>query len=97
MYGSQNIVSVVWLDFYAARKLHLPPYQVWGNGHMRKAQVIPHPLIVGRPCCEICDAQMSLVSIEPDEPDHDRRTFECPRCQHVTVEVVRYKNVRRPS
>ena len=58
---------------------------------MRKSQIMPHLRIVSRPCCEICDEQMWLVSIEPDEPDHDRRTFECQRCQHVTVEVIKYK------
>ena len=59
---------------------------------MRQSQIIPHPLTISHPCCEICDAQMWLVSIEPDDkPDHDRRTFECPRCQHMTVEVIKYK------
>jgi hypothetical protein len=31
---------------------------------------------------------MWLVSIKPDEINHDRRTFESPRCQEVTVVVV---------
>ena len=31
-----------------------------------------------------------LDHIEPDVPDHDRRTFECPRCQHVESVVVKY-------
>jgi transcription elongation factor Elf1 len=31
---------------------------------------------------------MWFVSIDPDEINHDRRTFECPRCQEVTVIVV---------
>ena len=31
---------------------------------------------------------MWLISIEPERPEHDTRTFECPRCQDVTVEVV---------
>jgi hypothetical protein len=58
---------------------------------MQKGQIIPLPLIISRPSCEICDARMWLVSIEPDKPDHDRRTFECPRCQHEVVVVVKYK------
>ena len=58
---------------------------------MPQAQIIPHPRIISRPCCEFCNAEMWLVSIEPDEPDHDRRTFECPRCQQELVEVVKYK------
>jgi hypothetical protein len=56
-----------------------------------KGQIIPLPLIIRRPSSEICDAQMWLVSIEPNKPDHDRRTFECPRRQHEVVEVVKYK------
>jgi transcription elongation factor Elf1 len=31
---------------------------------------------------------MWLVLIEPDETNRDRRTFECPRCQDVTVVIV---------
>ena len=33
-----------------------------------------------------------LASIEPaDKPDHDKRTFECPRCQDESVEFVKYR------
>jgi hypothetical protein len=47
---------------------------------------------MGLPCCKSCGAQMWLVSIEPaDTPNHDKRTFECPRCQEETVEIVKYK------
>jgi hypothetical protein len=46
-----------------------------------KTRMIPHP------CCELCDADMC---IEPDKPGHDMRTFECPRCQHLKVEIVNY-------
>jgi hypothetical protein len=35
---------------------------------------------------------MWLMSIEPDEIGYDRRTFECPRCQHLTVKVVKYSD-----
>jgi hypothetical protein len=58
---------------------------------MQKAQIIPHPKMIIRPYCENCDAQMWLVFIEPDKPGHDRRTFECPRCQLETVEIVKYR------
>jgi transcription elongation factor Elf1 len=34
---------------------------------------------------------MWLDHIEPDKPQHDRRTFECPRCQHIESVVVKYK------
>jgi hypothetical protein len=26
---------------------------------------------------------MWLSRIEPDEPNHDKRTFECPQCENV--------------
>jgi hypothetical protein len=35
---------------------------------------------------------MWLTSIEPDKPGHDRRTFECPRCQHLTIKIIRYRD-----
>ena len=25
--------------------------------------------------------------IEPDSPDHDKRTFECPKCENVVSEI----------
>jgi hypothetical protein len=34
---------------------------------------------------------MWLVQIEPDAPDHDRRTFECPGCENVVSETVKYR------
>lgn len=29
--------------------------------------------------------------IEPDSPDHDKRTFECPKCENVVSEIVKYR------
>jgi predicted RNA-binding Zn-ribbon protein involved in translation (DUF1610 family) len=40
---------------------------------------------VDRPQCPECGWLMWLDRIEPDEPNGDRRTFECPRCQHVEI------------
>jgi hypothetical protein len=34
---------------------------------------------------------MWLASIEPDAPDHDKRTFECPVCPNVAVRFVKYR------
>src|SRR5947209_7539052 len=46
--------------------------------------------VIGHPPCPNCRTPMWLASIEPaDVPDYDRRTFECPRCQHsihITIE-----------
>jgi hypothetical protein len=36
---------------------------------------------------------MFLVSIEPtDQPDHDRRTFECSSCTYHEVVTVMHRN-----
>ena len=60
---------------------------------MRKVQYIPNSSwMQGRPRCENCDAAMWLASIEPDDKsDHDRRVFECPRCQHQMIEAVKFR------
>jgi transcription elongation factor Elf1 len=34
---------------------------------------------------------MLLARIEPDKPDHDKRTFECPKCGNSESFVVKYK------
>lgn len=58
---------------------------------MRKSQQSPSQQHIDRPMCPRCGAQMWIARIEPDEPDHDRRTFECPECDHSVTEVVKYK------
>ena len=59
---------------------------------VRKDQILPQQRIIGRPFCVLCKSQMWLAYIEPDEPDHDKRTFECPACPNVRVEIVRYRS-----
>ena len=59
---------------------------------MRKDQILPQQRIIGRPFCDFCRAQMWLACIEPDKPDHDKRTFECPMCPNITVKVVKYRS-----
>jgi hypothetical protein len=34
---------------------------------------------------------MLLARIEPDAPDHDKRSFECSACGHEHSEVVKFK------
>jgi hypothetical protein len=34
------------------------------------------------PECPKCGTQMMLARIEPEAPGEDRRTFECPVCEH---------------
>jgi hypothetical protein len=63
---------------------------------VRKDQNLPQQRIIGRPFCEVCKAQLWLAGIEPDKPDYDKRTFECPVCPNVTVKVVNYRASRIP-
>jgi transcription elongation factor Elf1 len=35
---------------------------------------------------------MWIARIEPaDKPDHDIRTFECPRCDHQEIVTVKFR------
>jgi len=47
--------------------------------------------IILRPPCPRCGTNMMLARIEPDEPGHDRRIFECPRCDHEELVVVKFR------
>jgi transposase-like protein len=58
---------------------------------MRKSQQAAPQQKIERPVCPRCKALMWIARIEPDEPGHDRRTFECPECDHTIIEVVKYK------
>ena len=51
----------------------------------RSQPQIPHPN------CPKCGTSMWLARIEPDEPNYDRRTYECPECDHSITEIVKYK------
>jgi hypothetical protein len=58
------------------------------EARLRPYQARPRLRMQNHLWCEACDTPMWLVLIEPGEIHHDRRTFECPRCQEVTVVVV---------
>jgi hypothetical protein len=62
---------------------------------MRRDQILPQQRIIGRPFCEVCKSQMWLACIEPHDPDHDKRTFECPACPNMTVRIVKYRSQAR--
>jgi ribosomal protein S27AE len=47
--------------------------------------------VIERPTCPKCGNSMLLARIEPDKPDHDKRTFECFDCDHSESVVARYK------
>ena len=42
-----------------------------------------------RPSCSKCGTRMLLARIEPDKPDHDKRTFVCSICDHSESFVVK--------
>jgi DNA-directed RNA polymerase subunit RPC12/RpoP len=58
---------------------------------MGASYFIPRPQIGEYPKCAKCSAQMWISRIEPDKPDHDKRTFECPACNGVTTAIVKYR------
>jgi DNA-directed RNA polymerase subunit RPC12/RpoP len=51
----------------------------------------PARLVLDLPTCSKCGAIMWLARIEPGEPGHDKRTFECPQCESVISEIVKYR------
>jgi transposase-like protein len=58
---------------------------------MRLYDSIPLKFDIPGPNCPKCGLPMWLARIEPDKPDYDRRTFECPECDHSLTEVVKYR------
>ena len=58
---------------------------------MRYQTYSPYPVSVLHPVCPECGCYMMLDRIEPDKPEYDNRTFECPRCQHTESKIVKYK------
>jgi hypothetical protein len=51
----------------------------------------PDRLVLSLPYCLNCGSPMWLTRIEPDSPDYDKRTFECPKCENVVIEIVKYR------
>jgi hypothetical protein len=43
------------------------------------------------PTCPMCESVMYIALVEPDKPDHDRRTLCCPTCEYSETIVVKYK------
>jgi ribosomal protein S27AE len=46
-------------------------------------------LVIRHPNCPKCGAKMYFARLQPEKPDHDRLTYECPQCPYVEMEVVR--------
>jgi hypothetical protein len=57
------------------------------EGYMASQTEIPPP-VLGLPSCPQCDTRMLLIRILPVSPGYQRRTYECPRCQHEVTEVI---------
>jgi len=70
--------------------LVLEKKRIRGEAFVRAYAAYPKLRMANHPLCKLCVTPMWLISIEPDRPKHDRRTFECPRCQEVMVQVVDY-------
>ena len=51
----------------------------------------PYSNSIVRPPCSVCGTKMLLARIEPEKPDHDKRTFECPKCNTSESFVVKYR------
>jgi ribosomal protein S27AE len=51
----------------------------------------PARLVLSQPICPKCGSPMWLARIEPESPDHDKRTFECPQCENVVSEIIKYR------
>lgn len=51
----------------------------------------PYSDSIKRPPCAKCGEQMWLARIEPDLPEHDKRSFECPKCGNEESFVVKYR------
>ena len=66
-------------------------------GQQREAEVPqsdilnPQRAFIDHASCPKCGSAMWLARIEPDKPDHDLRTFQCPNCEHTETKVVKFK------
>jgi len=58
---------------------------------MRLNGSLPSNSDIHHPDCPQWGTRMWLARIEPDEPNHDKRTFECPQCDRAITRVVKYK------
>ena len=49
------------------------------------------PKPIAHPLCPLCGSAMLLRRIVPENPDHDRRSFECTQCKHEHMLVAKCK------
>ncbi len=48
-------------------------------------------LSIHLPICPTCRTAMMIIRIDPEKPDHDRRSYECSKCDHSESRVVKFK------
>jgi len=60
---------------------------------MPRTAYTPHtPKHINCQPCPRCGGPMWIVRIEPgDQPDYDKRTFECAKCGDTEIAVVKYR------
>lgn len=58
---------------------------------MQQHEFTASQILIGRPNCPKCATRMMLARIAPDSPDHDKRTFECPACDHQLDKIVKFR------
>ena len=46
------------------------------------------PTAIESPICRRCGVRMMLTRISPDGRGFEAHSFECPKCEHVTIERV---------
>ena len=49
------------------------------------------PRVIACPSCPKCGTRMVLINIFPHRLGHDRRTYECPRCEHEVTEIFQLR------
>jgi predicted RNA-binding Zn-ribbon protein involved in translation (DUF1610 family) len=52
--------------------------------------IIPQSDLIPHTPCPICGRQMWLALIAPLGPGREKRTFECPKCNHEESFTVKY-------
>jgi transposase-like protein len=63
---------------------------IFPKGGTMRHTYVAQGVVVIRPQCPACGHQMWITRIEPDKPDYDKRTFECPECKNELTEIVKY-------
>jgi hypothetical protein len=46
-----------------------------------------HSDSIERPTCPKCRTKMRLFGIEPERPEYELRSFECPKCNHIQTAI----------